>query len=295
MNKYSHLNLPSGSLRVAVTNKCNMNCVYCHNEGQDKRFQEDMSFAVFAKIFDIAKKFGLRGISFTGGEPFLNKDLKKMVKYAIKNKLEKIDVCSNAILIKENLGILKMSKDISLAIGIDTIKEDEISKNSETGLPFKEIEENLFLLKSKKVKFSINTVYSGNDKKTLEIIKYCLNYGFTLRVIELDTKEQDFMSGIKFERFVKKAIKTLKVNSMTAYPVEDIYCKDANGTEIYFYNAKCHIRDCENCKKWTLRVNSLGEAIPCYAREEKYPISSENDFLRAIYNLGIPPEREKIW
>ena len=33
---YRFLNIPSGDLRISITNACNMKCVYCHNEGQNE-------------------------------------------------------------------------------------------------------------------------------------------------------------------------------------------------------------------------------------------------------------------
>jgi len=262
-----------------------------------------MSFNDFVKIINVAKKFGLRGISITGGEPFMNKDLEKMVRFAIKNRLKKIDICSNGILIKQNINLLKMSKVISLAIGLDTCQKDKISKQSDRGMPFSLIEENLFFMRDSNIKFSINTVYThSNKEETLKIIEYCVSNKFPLRVIELDTTHRIInckQSGF-FGKFIEDTVVKFSLEKAAVYPVNDVYCIHPNGQELYFYNAKCHERKCSECARWTLRINSLGEAIPCYARKDRYPILIEDEkqayinFLKSVYNLGISPERKRI-
>lgn len=299
--KLKHRNLPSGTLRISIVNICNMNCFYCHNEGQDKIKTSMMSFRNFKKILDTSLFFGLRGVTFSGGEPFLNKDLCNMIKYCHKIGLKKIDICTNGILIKENLKLLKISKNIELAVGIDTIDKNKISKNSSVGKNFEYICNNLDLLKKEKIKFSINSVYNGSNlSEMIKICEFCGKNNVNIRIIEMDTFNFLTKSIVtsSFKKCIDSIAKKFKLK-LRRDRQKGYYGILKNGSKIYFYDSYCHNRDCFNCARWTLRINSNGEAIPCYARNFKINLLRKNkddrynNFLKAIYNTGIPPEKIK--
>ena len=62
-------------LRVLTTNKCNYECVYCHNEGQEHKGQDDMlTLEQFIKYYAIALRAGVEEVRFSGGEPLHNNE-----------------------------------------------------------------------------------------------------------------------------------------------------------------------------------------------------------------------------
>ena len=70
-------------IRLLVTNACNYNCPFCHNEGQTKHVHsKQMSLGQLRQFIDIIKEQNISEICFSGGEPFLNKDIVKMIEYA---------------------------------------------------------------------------------------------------------------------------------------------------------------------------------------------------------------------
>jgi cyclic pyranopterin phosphate synthase len=280
-----------------------MDCFYCHNEGQDKYKRYDLSFADFENIVDIGLQFGLRSVSFTGGEPLLNPDIFKMIAYCEKIGLPKIDLCTNGILINKYIDQLKKVKNLALTIGIDTVDKEKISKQSKIGKKFSEIENNLFLLEKNKIKFSINSVYvCENFDDIVEMIEYCKENKFELRIIEMDTYKKITEEKISesFSEFIKKIEKEFYLKIGYMQPGKGFFGIHKNRARVNFYNAKCHSRDCLNCARCHFRIDSLGYAIPCYAKDLRIPLLVKNsetakqNFLKAIYNLGIPPEKESF-
>ena len=65
--KYSHQNLPSGYLRVSINDVCNMNCSYCHNEGQVGINARHMTIDQLRYIVTNALRYGLIKVRLTGG------------------------------------------------------------------------------------------------------------------------------------------------------------------------------------------------------------------------------------
>ena len=60
-------------LRYALTEKCNFNCLFCHNEGLGKEARSRVPDAQVLTILKEAIRLGHTDITFTGGEPLLEK------------------------------------------------------------------------------------------------------------------------------------------------------------------------------------------------------------------------------
>ena len=68
-------------LRVSVTDRCNLRCVYCIPE--DISFmarQELLSFDEIVRVASIARALGIRSLRLTGGEPLLRRGLPGLVR-----------------------------------------------------------------------------------------------------------------------------------------------------------------------------------------------------------------------
>ena len=69
---------PIISLRITLTNRCNVNCLYCHHDGM-VRSKDEMNADELYTICKIAKKIGVKKIRLSGGEPLLKKDIVEIV------------------------------------------------------------------------------------------------------------------------------------------------------------------------------------------------------------------------
>jgi cyclic pyranopterin phosphate synthase len=72
-------------IRVSLTDRCNFDCVYCHNEGLgDTRGPMDpadheMTADEVVRVLEVVHEFGVDSVKFTGGEPMLRRDLEEIV------------------------------------------------------------------------------------------------------------------------------------------------------------------------------------------------------------------------
>ena len=68
-------------LRISITDKCNLKCVYCRPQKDIKYFDrsEVMTFEEIVRFVNIVKKNGLRKVRITGGEPLMKKDITTLV------------------------------------------------------------------------------------------------------------------------------------------------------------------------------------------------------------------------
>ncbi|MFT4881295.1 MAG: cyclic pyranopterin phosphate synthase [Natronomonas sp.] len=73
-------------VRVSLTDRCNFDCVYCHNEGLgDTRGPMDaqdheMGTDDVVRFLEVAREFDVEAVKFTGGEPMLRQDLEEIIR-----------------------------------------------------------------------------------------------------------------------------------------------------------------------------------------------------------------------
>ncbi|WP_336325308.1 GTP 3',8-cyclase MoaA [Halovenus sp. HT40] len=73
-------------IRISLTDRCNFDCVYCHNEGLgDTRGpmdpqDDEMTTDEVVRILDVVSEFGVDAVKFTGGEPMLRDDLEEIIR-----------------------------------------------------------------------------------------------------------------------------------------------------------------------------------------------------------------------
>ncbi len=94
---------PLLNFRIAVTQNCNLNCVYCHREGEERRDtrQTEMTVDEIVKIAEVAVNLGISKVKLTGGEPLTRKDIPEIVEgiAAIKG-LEDLAITTNGTLLQ---------------------------------------------------------------------------------------------------------------------------------------------------------------------------------------------------
>ncbi|MCO8267518.1 GTP 3',8-cyclase MoaA [Haloferax prahovense] len=73
-------------VRISLTDRCNFDCVYCHNEGLgDTRgpmdpADEEMSADDVVRFLEVVEEYGVEKVKFTGGEPMLRADLEEIIR-----------------------------------------------------------------------------------------------------------------------------------------------------------------------------------------------------------------------
>ncbi|MFB6069996.1 MAG: GTP 3',8-cyclase MoaA [Halanaeroarchaeum sp.] len=73
-------------VRISLTDRCNFDCVYCHNEGLgDTRGpmaarDHEMSADDVVRFLDVVEDYDVEKVKFTGGEPMLRDDLEEIIR-----------------------------------------------------------------------------------------------------------------------------------------------------------------------------------------------------------------------
>src|ERR1700721_2771362 len=92
---------PLRSLRVSVTDRCNLRCDYCMPE-QDYVWlprEELLTFEEIARLVEVFTSLGVEDVRLTGGEPLLRRDLSKLVEMLAANpRIRDLAITTNGVL-----------------------------------------------------------------------------------------------------------------------------------------------------------------------------------------------------
>jgi cyclic pyranopterin phosphate synthase len=118
---------PITYLRVSVTDKCNLRCVYCMPEDGLPWLRRDeiLSYEEIAEIVRAAAATGVRSIRLTGGEPLLRRDLHRLIgAIAAIDGIDDISLSTNGLLLEEQIDALKLAGLQRVNLSLDTLRPD---------------------------------------------------------------------------------------------------------------------------------------------------------------------------
>lgn len=111
-------------MRVSVTDRCNLRCVYCMPEEGVAcvSHKEILTYDEIARICRIGAQLGISRIKLTGGEPLVRRGLPQLLGMlkAIPG-IEQVTLTTNGILLKENIKDLAANGLDAVNISIDTL------------------------------------------------------------------------------------------------------------------------------------------------------------------------------
>lgn len=101
-----------------ITGECNLRCVHCYNlEG--KQQENELSTEEIKRALEEMSAFGVRGLSFSGGEPFLRKDMLEIVHHASKLGFDSVGVSTNGILLDRDIVRQLTAVNLNVQVSID--------------------------------------------------------------------------------------------------------------------------------------------------------------------------------
>lgn len=109
------------NLRISLTSRCNLRCIYCHAEGEVNP-REQMSATDIAELMQVGVKFGIKSVKFTGGEPLLRRDLVDIVR-SVPPGVES-SMTTNGTLLAEKAAALKEAGLARVNVSLDTLRPE---------------------------------------------------------------------------------------------------------------------------------------------------------------------------
>jgi cyclic pyranopterin phosphate synthase len=116
-------------LRISVTDKCNLRCVYCMPE-EGLPWLGRTEILTYEEISDIVRTMagmGLRRVRLTGGEPLVRRDLHLLVA-ALRaiDGIDEISLSTNAVLLRQQADALRCAGVDRVNISLDSLRPERI-------------------------------------------------------------------------------------------------------------------------------------------------------------------------
>jgi cyclic pyranopterin phosphate synthase len=109
------------NLRISLTQRCNLACMYCHGEGE-KSPSRELPADQIAEILRTAAKLGIRKIKFTGGEPLLRREVCEIM-HSVPPGIES-SMTTNGILLADLASDLKEAGLSRVNVSLDTLNRE---------------------------------------------------------------------------------------------------------------------------------------------------------------------------
>lgn len=174
-------------LRVSVTDRCNLRCVYCMPE-EGVPWMPHEQVLRYEEIVRIVRAFaalGVRKVKLTGGEPLVRKGLSQLVAALREVEgIEQVTLTTNGLLLAEQLPDLLAAGLTAANVSLDTLREDTYQRLTrrpgaaqalaaidaclEAGLPVK-----------------VNCVPAAPEEELLELAALAKDRALPVRFIEL--------------------------------------------------------------------------------------------------------------
>jgi GTP 3',8-cyclase len=130
------LGRPLRSLRVSVTDRCNLRCQYCMPEAEYAWLprQDLLSFEEIRRLVDVFASQGVDKIRLTGGEPLLRRDLADLVRLlAADRRLTDLAITTNGVLLADQAEGLRAAGLMRVTVSLDTLRADRFTALTRLG------------------------------------------------------------------------------------------------------------------------------------------------------------------
>jgi cyclic pyranopterin phosphate synthase len=121
LDRYSR---PLRSLRVSVTDRCNLRCLYCMPEPDYAWLPKEtlLSFEEIGAIVDAFTGLGVERVRITGGEPLLRRDLRTLIhSLAARSAVRDLALTTNGVLLAAQAQSLREAGLHRITISLDTL------------------------------------------------------------------------------------------------------------------------------------------------------------------------------
>ena len=269
LDKYER---PIISLRITLTNRCNVNCLYCHHDGMVKS-KDEMTADELYTICKVAKKIGVRKIRLSGGEPLLKKDIVEAVQKISSIGFKDISMTTNGILLEKYAQDLKDAGLDRVNVSLDTLNRETFEfitkkdylEDAKNGI-LKAVEVGLY-----PVKINMVIMKDINQDEIMDMFEFCKEHDIVLQLIELIESEN--CDDDKFSDDYQ--YKLDDIEKELADIADDVHERKfmqgrkkyyINGGEIEVVKPVDNATFCANCSR--LRITPDGKIKPCLLRND---------------------------
>ena len=180
---------PLRSLRLSVTDRCNLRCQYCMPE-QDYVWlpREDLlTFEEIGAIVDAFTPLGVDRVRITGGEPLLRRDLPVLIEsLAGRQGIADLALTTNGVLLRAQASALRAAGLHRITVSLDTLHPKRFRELTGTDDLARVLDgiESAASAGFRSLKLDTVVIRGVNDDELVPLLEYAKGLGAELRFIE---------------------------------------------------------------------------------------------------------------
>jgi len=261
-------------LRVSLTDRCNLNCVYCNPVYAKAKYIEKEEILGYGDILRLVKIFagelGFKKFRFTGGEPLARKNVMGFFKslYELKIKFGFVTaITTNGTLLSDMLRDLKIFGVDRINISLDSLKQNRF--NTITGNNyFNSVIESIYKAKQlgfDEIKINCVVMKGINDTEILDFVDFAIRNDINVRFIEYmpfsnnGWNQNDFISYKDIKNIILEIYELIPATINTGSVSKDYFIKGQAGMVSFISSISDHF--CSTCSR--LRLTAKGNLRLC--------------------------------
>jgi GTP 3',8-cyclase len=267
-------------LRLSVTDRCNMRCIYCMPDNNNEWFEQHniLSYEEIIRLTAIFVSLGIEKLRITGGEPTVRYKIETLIG-ALSNirGIKSIDMTTNGLLLSDKVKELKQAGLDGVNISLDTFRADRFKAIAgvdglDRVLTSIKAADNVGL----KVKINAVVIRGWNDDEVVDFARFARDTGYTVRFIEfmpLDgtsmwTPDLVFSKREMIQRINKNVKELVPLNNNNSEPATLYSFADSEGTLGFIPSMTEPF--CNKCDR--LRLTSDGRFLTCLFEDPGYDL-----------------------
>jgi GTP 3',8-cyclase len=124
---------PPRSVRLSLTDRCDLACIYCRPHKQDGYLDERLDLEAWQTMVRGLVAAGVRRVRLTGGEPLLHQDIVAVVRFLDTLGLDDVAVTTNATRLEKLARPLREAGLRRVNISIDSLDSDRFLRMTRGG------------------------------------------------------------------------------------------------------------------------------------------------------------------
>ena len=267
---------PINYLRISVTDRCNLRCIYCMPEDGVRLMSHGdiLSYEEINTIVKVAADSGINKVRITGGEPLVRASLPELVRMLARiDTIDDISLTTNGVLLAPIAAELKAAGLQRVNISLDTMKPDKfkyITRFGNLNDTLKGIE-TAKLAGLNPVKINVVVMAGINDDELLDFARKTVTEGWHVRFIERMpfTSSESLTSSLISVSEMRQRLESLGKlepchTSAGNGPAKYFRLPEASGTIGFITPVTEHF--CFHCNR--LRLTADGKLRPCLLSDE---------------------------
>lgn len=269
-------------MRISVTDRCNLRCIYCAPPGGIAPIDEEslLTDGEIVRIITAAARLGVRKVRITGGEPLVRKDLPFLIESisAIEG-IEDISLTTNGLLLKHSAPSLAAAGLKRVNVSLDSLRPEryrEITRGGDINAVLEGIVE-AEEAGLEPIKINMIPLRGINDDEVEEFALLTLHTAIQVRFIEFmpigarDLWAQNrSLSTEEIQERVTNIAPLTPVRLRKSGPARYFRFSGASGVLGFISPLTHHF--CDSCNR--LRLTSDGKLRPCLFSETEIDVRS---------------------